>query len=82
MKRRILVVDDTPLIREHLRVILGIDGDEVETATDGQSLRPRRLAATRLQPDDHGPPNARHVGFGPANGHRPSGEDATGGSSS
>ncbi len=37
MKRRILVVDDTPLIREHLRVVLGMDGDEVETATDGQS---------------------------------------------
>jgi DNA-binding NtrC family response regulator len=37
MKRRILVVDDTPLIREHLRVILEMDGYEVETAGDGRS---------------------------------------------
>ena len=37
MKRRILVVDDTPLIREHLRVILELDGHEVETAYDGRS---------------------------------------------
>src|SRR3954469_14848681 len=37
MKRRILVVDDTPLIREHLRVILGMDQYEVETACDGRS---------------------------------------------
>src|SRR3954471_19718455 len=37
MKRRILVVDDTPLIREHLRVILEMDGFEVETASDGRS---------------------------------------------
>lgn len=37
MKRRILVVDDTPLTREHLRVILGMDGDEVETVSDGQA---------------------------------------------
>ncbi len=37
MKRRILVVDDTPLIREHLRVILEMDGFEVETASDGQT---------------------------------------------
>jgi DNA-binding NtrC family response regulator len=37
MKRRILVVDDTPLIREHLRVILEMDQYEVETACDGRS---------------------------------------------
>ena len=37
MKRRILVVDDTPLIREHLRVFLEMDGFEVETAGDGRS---------------------------------------------
>src|SRR5215218_6820017 len=37
MNRRILVVDDTPLIREHLRVILELDGFEVETAVDGRS---------------------------------------------
>ncbi|WP_422929872.1 sigma-54-dependent transcriptional regulator [Singulisphaera sp. PoT] len=43
MKRRILVVDDTPLIREHLRVILEMDGYEVETANDGRSA----LAAVR-----------------------------------
>ena len=44
-KRRILVVDDEPLIREHLRVILEMDGFEVETASDGQS----GLAALRSQ---------------------------------
>ena len=43
MKRRILVVDDTPLIREHLRVILEMDGFEVETAPDGRTA----LAAVR-----------------------------------
>jgi DNA-binding NtrC family response regulator len=37
MKRRILVVDDTPLIREHLRVILEMAEYEVETACDGRS---------------------------------------------
>jgi DNA-binding NtrC family response regulator len=37
MKRRILVVDDTPLILEHLRVILELDGYEVDTAHDGRS---------------------------------------------
>ena len=30
----ILVVDDTPLIREHLRVILEMDGYDVETAAE------------------------------------------------
>jgi DNA-binding NtrC family response regulator len=43
MQRRILVVDDTPLIREHLRVILELDGYEVETAADGRTA----LAAVR-----------------------------------
>ncbi len=37
MNRRILVVDDLPLNREHLRVILEMDGHEVETAGDGRS---------------------------------------------
>jgi len=37
MKRRILVVDDNALIREHLRVFLEMDGFEVETAVDGRS---------------------------------------------
>jgi DNA-binding NtrC family response regulator len=52
MKRRILVVDDTPLIREHLRVILEMDGFEVETAGDvGSALecvraRPFHLVIT------------------------------------
>ncbi len=37
MTRRILVVDDTALIREHLRLILQQDGYEVETANDGRT---------------------------------------------
>ena len=37
MKRRILVVDDDRLTREHLRVILELDQYEVETAGDGRS---------------------------------------------
>jgi DNA-binding NtrC family response regulator len=60
-KRRILVVDDEPLIREHLRVILEMDGFEVETAGDGQSglaaLRSKvfQLAITDLRmPDMNG----------------------------
>ncbi len=61
MKRRILVVDDTPLIREHLRVFLELDGFEVETAENGQSalvaLRDRlfHLTITDLRmPDMNG----------------------------
>jgi DNA-binding NtrC family response regulator len=61
MKRRILVVDDTPLIREHLRVFLEQDGYEVETAEDGRSAlaalreRPFHLAITDLRmPDMNG----------------------------
>ena len=46
MTRRILVVDDTPLIREHLRVILEMDGFEVEAVADGRSA----LAAVRSRP--------------------------------
>jgi DNA-binding NtrC family response regulator len=60
-KRRILVVDDEPLIREHLRVILEMDGFEVETAGDGHSaltaLRSKvfHLAITDLRmPDMNG----------------------------
>ena len=37
MNRRILVVDDNALIREHLRVFLEMDDFEVETAPDGRS---------------------------------------------
>jgi DNA-binding NtrC family response regulator len=37
MTRRILVVDDEPLIREHLKVLLELDGHTVETAEDGQT---------------------------------------------
>jgi DNA-binding NtrC family response regulator len=37
--RRILVVDDTPLIREHLRVLLRQDGYEVESVADGRSAQ-------------------------------------------
>ncbi len=61
MKRRILVVDDTPLIRELLRRFLEKDGFEVETAADGRSalriLRDRvfHLAITDLRmPDMNG----------------------------
>src|SRR5262249_6376381 len=36
MKRRILVVDDDRLSREHLRVILELDEHEVESACDGR----------------------------------------------
>jgi len=61
MKRRILVVDDHALIREHLRVFLEMDGYEVETAVDGRSalaaLRDRlfHLAVTDLRmPDMNG----------------------------
>src|SRR3954449_12984052 len=58
MKRRILVVDDTPLIREHLRVILETDDFEVETAADGRSAlaslrdRPFHLVITDLRMPD------------------------------
>jgi DNA-binding NtrC family response regulator len=58
MRRRILVVDDTPLIREHLRVILEMDDYEVETAADGrsalQALRERifHLVVTDLRMPD------------------------------
>ena len=37
MIRRILVVDDEPLIREHLKILLGLDGYEVETVEDGRT---------------------------------------------
>ena len=55
MKRRILVVDDDALIRQHLRVILELDGYEVETAADGRSalaalhcVRPRAMFASAV----------------------------------
>src|SRR4051794_9336138 len=60
MTRRILVVDDTPLIREHLRVILETDGYEVETAGEGRSAlaslrdRPFHLVITDLRMPDVG----------------------------
>src|ERR1700729_1496601 len=37
MKRRILIVDDDRLPREHLRGILELDQYEVETAGDGRA---------------------------------------------
>ncbi|MDB5351894.1 MAG: response regulator with CheY-like receiver, AAA-type ATPase, and DNA-binding domain [Planctomycetota bacterium] len=46
MTRRILVVDDEPLIREHLKVLLGLDGYQVETVEDGRSA----LSALRSRP--------------------------------
>src|SRR5262245_37075586 len=58
MKRRVLVVDDTPLIREHLRIILELDGLEVETAEDGRTAlallreRPYNLLITDLRMPD------------------------------
>ena len=58
MKRRILVVDDLPLIREHLKVILEADGYEFESVGDGRSalevLRERvfHLAITDLRMPD------------------------------
>ena len=61
MKRRILVIDDLPLIREHLKVILEADGYEFESVGDGRSalevLRDRvfHLAITDLRmPDMNG----------------------------
>jgi len=58
MTRRILVVDDTPLIRDHLRIILELDGFEVEVAADGRSAleaarsRPFHLVITDLRMPD------------------------------
>ncbi len=46
MTRRILVVDDEPLIREHLKMFLELDGHVVETAEDGASA----LDALRSRP--------------------------------
>ena len=61
MQRKILVIDDHPLIREHLRMILEQDGHEVEAFGDGLSaldaLRDRvfHLAITDLRmPDING----------------------------
>lgn len=45
MMRRILVVDDEPLIREHLKILLSRDGHLVETAEDGKTA----LDALRCQ---------------------------------
>ncbi len=46
MTRRILVVDDELLIREHLKVLLELEGYEVETVEDGRSA----LVALRSRP--------------------------------
>ncbi len=46
MTRRILVVDDSQTIRDHLRAILELDGLEVETAPDGRTA----LEALRTRP--------------------------------
>jgi DNA-binding NtrC family response regulator len=58
MTRRILVVDDTPLICEHLRQILEPEGFEVETVGDGRTAldtlraRPFQLLITDLRMPD------------------------------
>jgi DNA-binding NtrC family response regulator len=58
MNRQILVVDDEPLIREHLKLLLATDGHEVETAEDGRSAlvtlreRPFHLVITDLRLPD------------------------------
>ena len=58
MPRRILVVDDQPLIREQLKVILELDDFEVEVAADGRSglelarSRPFHLVITDLMMPD------------------------------
>ena len=58
MKRRILVVDDEPLIREHLKVLLELDDHSVETAEDGKTAldllrdRPYSLLITDLHLPD------------------------------
>jgi DNA-binding NtrC family response regulator len=58
MKRRILVVDDTELIRVHLRALLEEDGYEVEAVGDGPSAleslraRPFHLLITDLRMPD------------------------------
>ena len=58
MKRKILVIDDHALIRDHLRMILELDGHDVEVIGDGQSalqaLRDRvfHLAITDLRMPD------------------------------
>ncbi|MFO0908534.1 MAG: response regulator [Isosphaeraceae bacterium] len=46
MRQRILVADDDPLIREHLRVILETDGHDVDSVGDG----PAALEAVRELP--------------------------------
>ena len=41
MNRRILAVDDMEFNRDHLRMVLEVDGHEVETAADGQTALDR-----------------------------------------
>jgi DNA-binding NtrC family response regulator len=41
MKRRVLVVDDSPLMCEQVAAILALDGLEVESATDGKAALER-----------------------------------------
>ncbi len=60
MIRRILVIDDQPLIREQLQTLLRLDGLEVEVAADGRSglemarTRPFHLVITDLMMPDLG----------------------------
>ncbi len=61
MTRRILVVDDELYAREHLRILLGLDGFEVETAEDARTAiemvqrSPYHLVITDLKlPDMNG----------------------------
>ncbi|HTI98691.1 MAG TPA: response regulator [Dongiaceae bacterium] len=44
-KRRVLVVDDEPLVCDAVRMLLTIDGYEVETAADGEQALEKYLAA-------------------------------------
>jgi DNA-binding NtrC family response regulator len=46
MKRRIMVVDDDALTREHLRVVLELDGREVEAVADGRTALERLRSRT------------------------------------
>ena len=45
-KRRVLVVDDEPLVCDAVRMLLVIDGYEVETAADGNQALAKLDAAT------------------------------------
>ncbi|MDB1087611.1 response regulator [Streptomyces sp. ACA25] len=65
---RVLVVDDSPAIRQLIRVILEMDGFEVVTAADGaecleavQWYRPDVITLDRAMPRLDGPSTARRL---------------------